>query len=328
MLKLTQNGQEIHRIPVLAMVKKISQLKASALKVSATSEISSAGAAARLTVANTGLNEGVALPFNLLGMDARKEDATHDLFMSHACDLEAVGYRIIEKTIDDQKVKVLQIAAKVFEPMTSWNMCELSVLIDSNGDKQPDQELAAIQLGSVKGLFTPANEQTFASVLLDANKARALRAEYEQKAAAGTVDGKKPEENYAAAALDLLPLTPYNHSTITIVEADVTKLARRPSGELAIKVATIFNDSSAVEMDDFLGRETNQWQKISLDESTQAYTHLPEVVDLKSGQSAAMEFEKGQGSGSLLMLYPDNRTLMSDHGKDDQAQILKPTFGN
>jgi len=329
LLKLTLNGQEVHRIPVLAVVKKISQIEALALKVHAGSEASSAGALSELSLVNRGVQDGVAMPFNLLGMDTRKQNVHQDPFMSRACDLQAVGYRIIEKKVGEETLKILQIGMKVYEPMTTWNVCELSVLIDINGDQQAEQELAAIQIGNLKGLSSPVNENMFASVLLDAAKAREIRSAFEQRSIVGPVDGKPvEEENYAEATIDLLPLAPLNHSTVHFVEADVTKLARRGTGELAVKVAALFNDPNSVEMDDFLENQAEAWQPLSLEEKTQSFVHLPESISVKAGQTVTAELDKGQGKGPLLLLFPDNRTVVSDTENDDQLQVLKAQFGN
>lgn len=327
-LKLTVSGNEIHRVPVLAVVKKISQIQASHLKVFAGSEASSAGALVSLALINEGRQKGLALPFNLLGFDSRKQDPHLSPFRTRACDLQAAGYRIIEKSFGEQKLKVLQVAVKTYEAMTTWNVCELSVLIDSNGDQKADQELAAVQLGNVKGLSDAQTEPLFASVLLDAAKARELRLDFEKKAiAGGDSEGKKVEEDYAPAVVDMLPLNPFNHSTVTVVEADVTRLARRANGQLAIKVATIFNDASAVEMDDFMGNQARAWKLISLEEKSQPFRGLPEALALDAGQALSVEFVKGEGDGKLMLLMPDNRTVSSDLVKDDQMQILKPVFG-
>ncbi len=327
LLKLTAAGIEIHRIPVLALIKKISQVRGTALTVHSSSEVTSAGSLSELTLGNSGKQKGLALPFNLLGFSTRKEDATQDIFMSHACDLQAVGYRIVDKAVGDQKLKVLQVGVKLYDAMTTWNACEVSVLIDSNGDDQPEQELAGIALGNVKGLSTATNAAQFMSVLLDATKARAIRQKFEEDSVLPvTKEHPKPEENYAPAALDSIPMTVFNHSSIMIVEADVTKLAKRPNGQLAIKVATIFNDASAVEMDDYLGNDAKRWLKISLDENSQAYKNLPESLTLPAGQSASAVFDKGQAPGKLMLLMPDNRTVSSDLLLDSQMQILSPTF--
>lgn len=323
LLKLMVGEQEIHRIPVIAVAKKISQVSGNSLKVRSDSQASATGAVVDLELSNKGMHSGLALPFNLLGMDSRKKDQANDPFLSRACDLQAAGYRLINKVVDGKSIQVLQVAFKTYEPMTTWNACEVSVLIDSNGDKVADQELAGFVLGNVKGLSTAANEHQFMSVLLDAPKARELRSQFEQK----TMTGEKAEEDYSEAVIDSQTMTKFEHSTIVMIEADVTKLARNSSGLLSVKLATIFNEASSVEMDDYLGTGLSGWRNISLSAQAQSYMDLPESIQVNPGQVAQTSFAKGEGSGNLLLLFPDNRSVFSDLQKDDQLQILKPKFG-
>jgi hypothetical protein len=324
LLKLMSGPEEIHRIPVIAIVKKISQVTATGLKVRADSEASGAGAVAELNLQNKGVNSGLALPFNLLGVDQRKQDSHNDSFLSRACDLQAAGYRLVNKNVDGQNIQVLQIGFKVYEPMTTWNSCEVSLLIDSNGDQIADQELAGMQLGNLAGASTATNANKFASVLLDAPKARELRSQFEQKAMSGD---NKIKEDYSAAVIDAQGMMNFDHSSVVVIEADVTKLAKNPAGVLSVKLATIFNEASSVEMDDYLGTGVSGWRTISLDSASQSFVGLPESVTVASGQGAKVDFTKGESSAKLLMLFPDNRGVFSDVQKDDQLQILKPSFG-
>jgi hypothetical protein len=320
---LSEGQNEIARVPVLAVARKISSIQASNLVIES-SAADSIGAAGSVTLTNSGKNSGDAMLFNLLAQDTRKQDPHHDRFASKGCDLQSVGYRIIEKTVDGKKLKVLQVAAKVYEPLTQWNMCELTVLIDSNGDQEPEQELAAINLGNVPGLSAPATERQFASVLFDAAAVRKLRRQFEADSA---VPGqKKPEENYSTAVVSSLPLTPLDHSTIMIVEADASLLARRPTGELAIKVATQEFSGSSVESDDFLANGTQSWLPLSLHEAAQSFAGLPEKVTVKAGTTTVVELEKGYGQSPLMVLLPNNLTVFSDLLEDSQAVLLTPKF--
>ncbi|MBX2994311.1 MAG: S8 family serine peptidase [Bdellovibrionaceae bacterium] len=319
---LSEGQKEIARVPVLAVARKVSSIQASSLVVES-GRADAAGSAASVTLTNSGKNAGDALLFNLLANDTRKSDPHHDRFASKGCDLQSVGYRIIEKVIDGQKTKVLQIAAKVYEPLTQWNMCELTVLIDSNGDQEPEQELAAISLGNVPGLSTPQTERQFASVLFDAAKVRELRRKFEADSATST---EKVEENYSTAVLGAQPLKPIDHSTIMIVEADVSLLARRPTGELAIKVATQEFSGSSVESDDFLGNSALNWLPLSVNEAAQSYAALPEKVTVKAGETVVVDFEKGYAQQPLMVLLPNNLTVFSDVLEDSQQILLTPKF--
>lgn len=326
LLKVSHNGTELLRVPVLAVAAKVSQVHALDLKVQATSVASSKGAIASVKLDNSkGFHAGEALLFNLLGQDQRKQDPRNDPFMSRACDLESVGYRIVTKELDGQKYQILQVAGKLYEPMTTWNPCQFSVLIDADNDNVPDQELAGMMMGDLAGISTPANESHFASILLDAGKTREIRKQYEQAAKDPKNEAK---EDYTDAVVDLIEMKPWNHSTVIVLETTVSNLALRPSGELAVKVASLLIDPSAVESDDFLGSENSGWKKISVKPESQPFYNLPEVVTVKAGSAELVEFTKGSENGKILALYPKNRTTSSSVQKDDQSQILKAKFGN
>jgi minor extracellular serine protease Vpr len=317
-------GTLVHRIPVLGIAKKVSRVVGKKLTVQATSDASSAGAVTALDLNNPGVNSGLVLPFNFLGQDQRKVDPNNSEYLSKACDLQAVGYRIVNKIEEGKTLKMLQIGVKTFEPMTTWNACEVSVLFDSNGDQVAEQELAAIPLGNLKGFSNGVNDNQFASVLLDAVKVRDLRKQYEIETLLPLPAGKSaPEEDYSEAMVDMKAITPLNNSTVVVVEADVTKLVTAADGNLSLRVATIFNEASSVEMDDYLG---NRWIRVSLNEAAQSFQALPESVIVKAGSTETVEFTRGEGKAPLMLLMPNNRTVTSGIATDDQLQILKAGF--
>lgn len=319
-IKLKKDGQEVFRIPVLALIKKISEAKSTGLTVHATAG-DAAGAAADLVLKNDGTNAGDALVFNLLGFSQRKTSPWSD-FVSKSCDLQAAGYRIIEKNVQGQKMKVLQVAVKVYQALTSWQSCEVSVLIDTNGDELPEQELAGSPLGNLKGVGAPADEYKMTSILMDAGKTRELRKKYEL----AIQTDKKATENYTDAVIDMLPMTAYNQASVAIVEADVSKLARRGAGDLAVKIATTDGLTTPALMDDFLSDDAKNWKHISLEENSQTILGVPESLTLQPGEEKMLELRMGYGQQPLLVLYPQNANVISDVLMDGQAQIVKPKF--
>lgn len=319
-IKFKKDGQEVFRIPVLAVIKKISEAKSEGLTVYSSAG-DSAGASADLKLKNAGTNPGEALVFNLLGFSQRKTSQWTD-FVSKSCDLQAAGYRIVEKNVQGQKMKVLQVAVKLYQAVTSWQSCEVSVLIDTNGDELAEQELAGSPLGNLKGVGNPADEYKMTSILMDAAKTRELRKAYELAAQTD----KKAAENYASAVLDLLPMTAYGQSTVAIVEADVTKLARRGAGSLAVKIATTDGLTTPAQMDDYLHDDAKNWKSISLEESTQTIVGIPESISLQPGEERTLAVKMGFGVAPLLVLYPQNANVFSDVLQDGQAQIIKPQF--
>ncbi len=313
LIKLSDLAGEVLRLPVLAVVNRLAQVKVDSLKVSSTSAKDSVGAVTTAVLSNRGVNGGDAYLFNLLATDARKKDTTHDKSRSKACDLSEVSYRIV----NHEGVEVLQVAAKLYEPMTTWDNCEVSVLIDADGDKIADQELVGAKQDHLKGL--PG--KTYASILLDAVKTRELRRQFEIDVAAG----KKVEENYAEAVLELNEFNAIDHSTIAIVEAPVSALKRTASGELSVQVAASYQEISAIEFDDYLN---NKWYSLNVTVGGQGFTDMPEKTTLLAGESKTIELTKGVGSEKLVALFPHNRTVVGGFDKDDQSQQVKATYGS
>lgn len=306
---------EVARVPVIAIANKVSRVNATSLLVRSTSNADSQGAAVDLTLTNKSANAGDAYPFNLLGIGQRKSDPTLDPFRIKLCDLAETGYRVIQKN----GVPTLQIAAKVFEPMTTWDLCEVSVLIDSDGDYSADQELAGIKQDHLEGLTA----STFASVLLDAKQAREIRKAYE--AAVSTLP-KAPVLDYKPAILALSPMRTFDHSTIAIVEVAVVDLKLKPTGVLAVRIATSAQSGSAIEPDDFLVKDPKKWKSLNVTLGGQGYTDLPEKISLSAGETKTVSFTKGAGSENLWLAYPNGKPVVGGLGHDGQSETVRPKF--
>lgn len=313
LVKLSDLDGEILRIPVLAIVNRLARVQVDSLKVSSTSSADSAGAVAQVALSNTGVNAGDAYLFNLIAKDARKNDTTHDVYRSKACDLSEASYRVITR----DGVEILQVAAKLFEPMTTWDNCEISVLIDSNTDGIADQELVGTKQDHLKGL----NKKEYASILLDANKAREIRKQFE----IDTTNGKDGiAEDYTPAVDGLEAFTALDHSTIAIVESPVSALKLAGSTELRVKIAASYQEISAIEADDYLN---NKWFSLNVAKNGQGYVDLPEKISLAAGEKSNVEITKGAGSDSLIALFPNNKTVVGGLDHDDQSQVAKPSYG-
>ena len=109
-------------------VQRLARVKAERATINASSEDDAYQAVIDVELNNDGAIDGEVLLFNLLGHDKRMESARRDLLRREdsTCDLQSAGYRIIEQTVDEQKEMVLQFAAKLYHPRTTWNYCGLS----------------------------------------------------------------------------------------------------------------------------------------------------------------------------------------------------------
>ena len=314
LLLLKDGDKEVLRLPVLAVVNKISQIAVESLVVRSTSEADAQGADVDVTLANNGVSAGDAYLFNLIGLDGKKASGgLGDVRRSNACDLAGAGYRVIKK----EGKSVLQVAAKLHEPVSTWDMCEISVLIDSNGDKVADQELLGIKADHLPGV----PNDVFVTMLLDAKMARDIRKKFEEEKQAGKPD---LEETYVDAIMDAGQMLAFEHSTVAIIEVPVASLGVKPTGELSVQIATSYGEMSSIEPDDFLGEQA--WFDLNVSDLGAAFVKMPEKITVEPGAKVAASLEKGAGSEKLFVLYPNNKTVVGGLEADRQSEITAPVY--
>ncbi len=313
------SGIELARIPVLSVVHTVSQIRAEELAVRSTSSLDSQGAVVDLTLKNGSRHDGTALPFNFISRDRRKANPTLDQFQTTVCDLAETGYRVINK----EGVPTLQIAAKLYEPMTTWDLCEISVLIDADGDKLADQELVGVKQDHLEGLTA----KTFASILLDAREAKRVRREYDAAVVVPRPAGEKaPVLDFKSAILGLEPMQAFDHSSVAVVEAPLASIALRSNAGLAVRIATSAQTGSAIEPDDFFTVDPKKWATLNIKPGGAAFVDLPEVIAVKASETKTVSFTKGGDSGGLLLLFPEGRAVLGGLGADGQSAVLFPSF--
>lgn len=317
---LLKNGEvEVARIPMLAVVNRVSKLN-SKVSILATDAEDMAGAAVDVSIKNSGKNSGHALLFNLLGVDKRKlRIGEGNQSRTKGCDLQSAGYRVI--TRDNEKF--FQVGVKLYNAISTWQGCEVTVLLDGDNDGVADQELAGLMTQNLPGL----RGLEFNSVLLDATKVRAMRLAFETEyARALGADEDLPEEDYVMAIVTGSQMMAYEHSTISVVEAPLSMLKKTVHGELSIKLAILNEDSTAIEADDYLG-EMTKWKKINPTTDAMSFLDMPEVVEVKAGESKLASLTKGEGESPLLVLYPMNRATKTFTRSDAQSELPEMSFG-
>lgn len=321
-LSFKSGDQVMARIPVLALVKSLSDISISEFDIHAGSELESEGALVSLKLNNRSSNKGEVQLFNLMGTDTRKPGDNQPIqTKSRSCDLEKVGYRLLTK----EGKKFLQFGIKLFSPVSRWEACEVSIQIDADQDKVADQELGGISHRNLEGLDR-AVQPGFYSVLLDAAKTRNIRAQYET-AVANEPKGNTKSPNYVEAILESHPMVTYDHSTLSILEVPVEKLKLNQTGHLQIKVGVLHSIRGSVEHDDFLGTLEDSWLSLSVHESEQGYLGLGEKMEIAAGRSKELSLEKGAGNHGLMVVAPMNlskseRSALSDR----QSLTAKPNY--
>jgi subtilisin family serine protease len=295
----------------------VAQLPALAVRTPE-SAVSAQGAPDSLALKNASPVAGLALAFNLLGESQRKpQPKSSESYKSRSCDLQSVGYRILQKP-DEKGVltNVIQFGFKLYTPVTTWNLCEVSVLIDSDGDGIADQELAGVSAASIEGV-TPA---PFFTALLDAKKARALRVAYETALNAG----KSDKLDYTSSMISVGAMAPFPQSTLAVIEMPIDALAKGADGNLHIKAAALAQGGDTIEADDYLGKEgLGDWLGIAPTAGAEPFSGMDEFTAV-TGAGANLKLSKGASTGKLVLYYPMNTVSLLDDNTDTQSQVIAP----
>lgn len=316
---ISQGEAVVAQVPVLALIKRNSRVVATKFSVAASSASDAAGAETTLTLRNNSRNEGEALAFSLIAQDDRKLGGS-DFTKNITCDVQSAGARVIRDSDEGKDVEMLEIAVKLYNPVTSWHLCELSIQIDGNGDGIADQELLGTHLETLTG--NAAHAQAFVSALTDANQMRAIRSKYETT----FEPGKSASPDYSAAILSQAEFKFYPNSTIAIVRAELSMLARAADGALHVKVAALNQDTTAPQADDYVGKMENQWKSITPSDAGLGFSHLPASISLAGGTEQTVTFTKGLGKQPLVVYLPHNTATDSRAFRDEQQLILSPKY--
>ncbi len=310
-LSLLESGtdQEIAHFPVLAVVHEASAI--------AVGRVSQRGEDLTVFLKNESSMKGAAFLFNLLGVDARKPDpGALSLIRSRACDLKSSGYRLAKRKVGEEEKVFLQLAVKLYESVSDWQACDISVQIDRDQDGKVDLEWVATRGTKLPGLLK-SSPDGFYSVLLDAQKARDLRRNFETIQREGRGESKL-EEDYREAVKSILPYAPMNQSSVNMMEIDLSALGSIPDGELRVKVAILHEDWAAIRQDDYLVSEES-WHKIDLLRTPR----LPDLLELAAHQEREVTIPLGEALGRLVLYSPSNADGRNGESEDRQEIIVE-----
>jgi minor extracellular serine protease Vpr len=302
-------GESVH-VPFLGIMNRVSAISGSEFTTLTDSNEDRLGAEVDLKLKNEGKNSGAAMIFNMIGSSPRKVQKENNLSSNTTCDLESAGMRILTKNEKGHDIKVLQVGVKLFDMLTMWQPCDVSMQIDSDGDGVADLEL----VGSIASYIPGVSSKVLASVLLDAKMAKDLRKNYE-------MDVKTNNENYGPAIIDARPMVFFDHSSVALIEVDLSKIPTARDGSVGIKLAVSNIESDSGDSDDFLANHAKEWQKIILKEEAFGYLGIPEVVTLEPQSEQTVVMKRGNGNQRLLALFPQN-VPVGEVGFDHQSQVF------
>lgn len=306
---IAESGNTTAGVPIMAVANHVTQLSFTNVSVQQSSGL------AQFSFANSGTTGGSALLFELLGEDARKP-LVLDSTLASACDLESVGYRVIER----QGVRYAQFALKLFNPITDWNICDVNVEFDFDGDKVSDREIIGTAFDSLPGLGEE-NITGFKSALFDSKILSSIFTEYRKQIALQPVD--RPKLDYKPALLGNSPMITYDHSTLSVVEVPLTGLGTPEPKQFKARVTVSYNDGDVVEGNDTLVSATEgEWVGVTL--KTQMV--LPEEILISANATTVETVNGSSGVERWISYFPRNPFVLSLSQKDSQSTVLVPSL--
>lgn len=310
-VEIYQGETRVGVIPVLAVIERTSLIQLDQLTMGPPSD-SSTVKTASLSVTNRSAHPGQMFLFNLIGKDERK-DASKIPSLDIACDLESAGYRIIQQGAQ----RFLQIAFKLYNPVTHWNACDLLVQIDTNNDKKPDFDL----YGSLAGYWPGLSQLPvpgFASLLFDSQKLADINSNYEKEVAQQLP--QPPQVNYMEALVGYAPMAGFSNSTLAILTID----ARYFPSDIQVRLMANFNSTrNNAESQDVLNLPNGDWSTLSLQSNNVGFEQLPPIVLVPEQSTIQTTLVRGQKKESLIGYFPRNPFVTIFSGQDQQSQTIE-----
>ncbi len=290
-VKLQNGGEVVATFPVLAVAHQHSDVKV-AVTENGPQDIT-------LDISNPSAVKGQILPFYLLGLDPEKPSAGPLAgIRSRACDLESAGFRFLEKQSGLTQKSFLQLGVKLYDMVTDWESCDLSVQIDTNNDGEADLEWVGIKESSLPGLERIA-PPGFYSVLLDAKKAKTIRSQFET--VQRDSQGQSPlKQDYADAIIHVGEYKPFHQSSVTMLELPMDKL--NVQGDLKLKLAVLSGNENSIMPDDFLGSD---WMSIIV---PQSIDNWPQLIEVNAQESLMLDLFKAQAI-PMIFYSPMNQLI-------------------
>lgn len=327
-IEILESNTVVGNIPVLAVISRETSIKVQELRLEPpSSELSDHSGQNEVNVSliNTGEHDGEALFFNLLGEDDRKPSpGPLESYKSTACDLQSAGYKIIERPAapdsQEESSRYLQVAAKLYKPVSGWERCVVTVEIDFNSDGVSDKEMIGITPREVSGLDANPNllNLGLSTLVFNSETLRQIDAAYEAEVA---------KQNDDDVTIDYLPalegvhqITAYKTSTLAILEI---RLPEEYQNQARLRVSTSDNLRSSVETEDILGKDGETWKPVGLVPEKTGYSNLPETVFIEKNKSLNLTFDKENSKNdNLVVYYPRNPFSRSNLEIDKQSEIL------
>lgn len=304
-IRVNEGNGVVSSIPVLAVVSRLTKIGVTAVSVDSNQNTV-------VSLNNTSTQMGEAYLFQWMGRDSRKP-LVLDPSLSSACDLESVGYRLIQR----EQVAYMQFAVKLYNPINTWTVCDLGVEFDFNQDGQTDQELIGTTIESIAGLSTEP-VLGFRSTFFDSQKMRDIIAEYRKQLA--LQGAAAPQLDFKPALLANEAMFAFDHSTFAIVEVPMSLLSPQGHKPFNVRVGVLYNDAHIIEREDVLNLNNKEWHSMSLGQ----LRTTEEVVALGNNQAVTAQLPAQLNSNLWVGYFPRNEFIQTLSGQDTQSFVFEP----
>ena len=306
-----KDGVVINHVAVHTLRHRSSNLKVEEFTVGAGSAAEAIGAIGSMRIVNKGAAAGRAYPFNLVAIDERQDLNSRPTDISF-CDLESVGYRVSDAMIGGEQRQLLEIAFKLYNPLTNWFFCQPTALIDIDGDETADYEVFGGQVNSYTTQLDVPDEAF--SILADAQKMQQIRAEYD------ATYNPASFLDYKEAILSVAPFSTYEFSTFATLAID---LAAVPGNWRRVKIkAGVLDNRLGSGGDDFI----DGYQDVYIDPFESSFYDFDPNLTVGAYDYEISRLTKGANDRKMIVYYPDNPATNSIGSQDQQSEVVEPQY--
>ena len=310
-IQIYREGNLINQVAVHSLRHRASNLKVEEFSIAAGSGAEAVGAEGSVRITNEGAAAGRAFPFNLISEDERQDINARSTDLSF-CDLESTGYRISNVVLNGEQKTLLEIAFKLYNPLTNWFFCQPTALIDTNADGEADYEVFG---GAVNSYSTQldAPDEAF-SILANAKEMQSIRQVYDSSYNPASV------LDFKDAILSVAPFNTYEFSTFATLAIDLSTVPGNWRG-IRIKPGVLDNRLGSGG-DDFI----SDYAEVFIDPFESSFFDFDANLTIGAYDYELSRVTKGANNRRMIVYYPDNPATIAIGSEDLQSEIIEPEF--
>jgi subtilisin family serine protease len=306
-----RDAKLVAKLPVLAVLKRVAQVKVDSFQVYSSSAADAAESLASLKLINDSETRAQVLPFIPIGRSERNTGIVINPTRNNLCDLASAGYRVRESWSAHGAQTWLELGIKLYQPVTTWNLCSVLIGLDLDLDGQIDRELLNGQWqdddadqgeGDDQDSWSPAYR------LSSVNLREAADADDEAD------EGPARFETF-------------DYSSLAVTRIPWGELPIRGQREIGVEITVYARTGSPDGVDQLLPPSGQSIWRLPVRQQDLAWSALPDRVTVRPGDYQWLDLSRGYGDDELLLLIPENASSESQYQTDEQSLWVTPAYG-